>query len=331
LLQEKVERQIMKTDRLNVGACIRRLAWAAPVLAAWQTGCIGGDDDKHVESSCSNFQPERLHVPVPLESTDAGQPPSTPEQCQAFCLEGTGQFSQNFTCEIGTGDGGLVVVCSYNTLCVGRRRAGFEPPALDHRGALLGRYFAAMAAAEAASVDAFEQLARELELHGEPELGRRARRAAVDEERHHRMAAALARKFGVSGQRGSVRIPSARSLLDLAVDNVREGLVVETFGAAVGFWQAAHAGDPRVRRMMERIAADETEHAVLSWDVDAALRARLSAGERAELDNVMIMALSAFEAEVGASPPAELVRRAGLPSRQVAAAMFDEARKALYS
>jgi hypothetical protein len=197
---------------------------------------------------------------------------------------------------------------------------------------LLGRYFAAMAAAEAASVVAFEQLAEELETHGlGAELVARSRRAAADEARHYRMAAVLARKFGATARRESVRKPSAGNLLDLAVANVREGLVVETLGAAIGWWQAAHAGERSVRRMMERIAADETEHAVLSWDLDAALRSRLSASQRAALDAATAQALDSFDEELGASPPAELVERAGLPSRQVAAAMLAEARKVLYS
>lgn len=189
-----------------------------------------------------------------------------------------------------------------------------------------------MAAAEAASVVAFEQLAEELETHGLcAELVARSRRAAVDEARHYRMAAKLARKFGGTVRCGSVREPSRRNLLELAVANVCEGLVVETLGAAFGWWQAAHAGERSVRRMMEQIAADETEHAVLSWDLDAAMRPRLSASQRAELDAATGQALVSFEEELGASPPAELVDRAGLPSRQVAAAMFAEARKALYS
>jgi hypothetical protein len=319
----------MKASRPDVSSYVRGLLWAAPVLAAWQGGCIL-DPDGNLKSSCSGFRPQPAEERVPFDSTGGGEPPSTPEQCMSFCAE---HVFQPDGCHTETGDGGpVIVVCSYSTTCVGRRPAGALPPAVDERAPLLGRYFAAMAAAEAASVVAFEQLAEELETHGLcAELVARSRRAAADEARHYRMAAVLARKFGATARRESARKPSAGNLLELAVANVREGLVVETLGAAIGWWQAAHAGERSVRRMMERIAADETEHAVLSWDLDAAMRSRLSASQRAQLDAATAQALVSFEEELETSPPAELVERAGLPSRQVAAAMLAEARKALYS
>jgi hypothetical protein len=326
----------MRSNRSDLGFYIRRLAWAAPVLAAWQGGCVFGpfDDDEEDNYPRCNTSSERQEEAVPLKFADAGPPPTTAEECATFCRQNVG-YGSDYECRNETDDRGMVgvVVCSFKVTCIGGRRpAGFEPPAIAQRGPLLGRYLAGVAAAEAASVDAFEHLAELLALHGlDPELGRRARRAAADEERHYRMTAALARKFGVTAQRGSVSAPVARSLFELAADNVREGVVVETFGAALAWWQAAHAGERRVRRMMERIAADETEHAVLSWDVDCALRARLSAGERAWLDGVMADTLAEFEKEITEIPPEELVLRAGLPSRQVAAAMFAEVRKVLYS
>src|SRR6266542_2453442 len=76
---------------------------------------------------------------------------------------------------------------------------GRRPPGLEETNvrADVGAYFEAMAQLEAASVDAFRILRRELAGHRLPRrLDRAMRRAARDEVRHARAARALGRRFG---------------------------------------------------------------------------------------------------------------------------------------
>jgi len=61
--------------------------------------------------------------------------------------------------------------------------------------------------------------------------------------------------------------PALDALVDVALENAVEGCVRETYGALIATRQAEAASDPVVRRAMRKIAADETAHAALSWDV----------------------------------------------------------------
>jgi hypothetical protein len=188
-----------------------------------------------------------------------------------------------------------------------------------------------MAAAEGASVAAFERMAAELEEHGLPaRLVADARRAADDEARHFRMTTALARKFGARASPGRVMPQPNRTLLDMALENVREGVVRETVGAIMGHWQARHAGERAVRRAMSRIAHDETSHAVLSWAVHASARARLSHADRGVLDAAREDALREITRSMDTPVPAELTERAGVPGPTVARAILERSRAELF-
>ena len=52
-----------------------------------------------------------------------------------------------------------------------------------------------------------------------------------------------------------------RALGVVAIENAVEGCVRETFGALIASWQAEHARDPGIKRLMRSIARDETRHA----------------------------------------------------------------------
>ncbi|AKU99143.1 putative lipoprotein [Labilithrix luteola] len=147
----------------------------------------------------------------------------------------------------------------------GRRPEGYTPT--PTRAASIGEYLAVAAELEAASVPAFRRLARELRAHGAPAaLVSRAELAARDEVRHARATKRLAERFGGTVTRPMVGKLPVRSLAEIAEENAREGCVGETFGALLATVQAARATDPEVRREMEIIARDETEHAALAWD-----------------------------------------------------------------
>jgi hypothetical protein len=82
-----------------------------------------------------------------------------------------------------------------------------------------------------------------------------SRRAARDEVRHARVMKKLARRAGGHVPGVQVQALHVRSLEEMALENVVEGCVRETFGAVVAMIQAERAGDARVRRAMRRIAS----------------------------------------------------------------------------
>ncbi|MDF2695829.1 MAG: putative lipoprotein [Labilithrix sp.] len=195
----------------------------------------------------------------------------------------------------------------------GRRPAGFVSRAAAIGD--LGTFFASCHELEAASIDAFERLARELEAFDAPAwLVERARRAKRDEIRHARWTAMLARRHGaepIAPARGPLAV---RNLFEMALENAVEGVVRETYGAAGALYRAGSVPDPRVRGVMKRIAEDELRHAELSWDVAAFASAHLGAEQRRAIAHAIEDALRFLESS-GEAPPA-LRRQAGLPDRQ---------------
>lgn len=99
----------------------------------------------------------------------------------------------------------------------------------------------------------------------------------------------------------------------MALENAVEGCVRETFGALVAGFQAAHARDPDIARLMASIARDETRHAALSWAVAGWAWARLDAGKRAAFAEPIRTAVAALRRDAEAPVPDALVARAGLP------------------
>lgn len=148
----------------------------------------------------------------------------------------------------------------------GRR---FEGLALESRGDEPGAQLAAMAELEAASVPAFERLARELAHWNAPaELVRRARLAMGDEIRHARVMTALAREYGYEPRAIEVPELPIRDLDAIAHENAIEGCVREAYGALVATYQAERAR-PELREAFRAIAVDERRHVELAEDVHA--------------------------------------------------------------
>jgi hypothetical protein len=210
------------------------------------------------------------------------------------------------------------------TLCQpGRAPAGLRR-ARAPRGAPVAAYLARAAHMEAASVHAFRVMERELAALAAPRaLTRAAKRAAADEVRHARVTARLARARG--SKPPPVRVARAvagpRSAESIALENAVEGCVRETWSALVACWQAEHARDETVARAMRRIAADETRHAALSWEVARFLDARLDAAARARVAAARARAIAELERAAAASPHVELVRDLGLPGADASRAL----------
>jgi hypothetical protein len=240
------------------------------------------------------------------------------------------------TCATYLDAGVLVLQCS-PFACLGRRPEELEALRIEAsragrsggdvlatvgvpRSARLGAYLAEAAYLEAASVDAFRRLRRELISHGAPRrLTRAAERAARDEIRHARVTSALARRHGETAPRARRGSRAVRDLPAIAIENAVEGCVREAYGALVATWQAETAADAGVRAAMKRIARDETRHAALAFAVDAWVRGRLDAKARERVERSKSEALA--ELVNGAETP-ELMRAAlGLPNRAQARAL----------
>jgi hypothetical protein len=230
---------------------------------------------------------------------------------------------------------GKLVVVSKEQLrpanCViGRRPPGLCPERDGPARSETGVYLARAARLEHASVYAFYQLIQELRVHQAPEALRlMALDAMLDEVRHARDVQALARDFGAETVWAQVKQTALRSLLEIAIDNAREGCVRETFGALLATYQAASAEHGGVRRVMAQIAEDETRHAMLSWKLKAWLSTLLCERERAQVAEAELAARGELADELEFEQPESLRRALGLPSRDVAALLFKRLSRAL--
>lgn len=207
-------------------------------------------------------------------------------------------------------------------LC-GRRSDGIRVTSdrPDEPACGLGQRLAHLAELEAASVPAFDRLARELVHHRAPDsLVRRARRAARDEIRHARAMTTLAARHGVMPLPIEVDELPVRELAAIAYENAAEGCVREAYGALIATYQAHAAADPALRRVCGAIARDERNHAALAEDVDRWLAAQLSTEQRRELAAVRARTKADLRASLATSAPdAEL----GMPGGCDAVALFD--------
>jgi hypothetical protein len=197
---------------------------------------------------------------------------------------------------------------------VGRRPEGFRPTAsLEHDA--LGRYFAEIAELEHASVHAFRRLADELAAHRAPEhLVLAARRAAQDEIRHTASTTSIALRFGAEPATPNVGALPLRELYAIALENAVEGCVRETFGAAQATFQASHATDARIAKTMRGIAADETRHAALAWEVAAWIEPLLSDDDRHAIAIARAEAVTKLARDLTIEPDSRVASLAGAPT-----------------
>ena len=254
--------------------------------------------------------------------------------CKMNAIEdGYEAFEERNDCSIGKQRFRLMVhrdatltVAGYDNLekptCVdGRRPEGLvvREAAMDTPGDVL----AEMAHLEAAAVVAFERLALDLARLGAPiELVRRASEAADDERRHARAMSGLARSRGAKLRAVEVTTIADRSTEAVAMENVVEGCVRETYGAVVASWQARKAADLDVRRAMGSIARDECIHADLSLDVHTWAMTTLDHAGRERVRRAEQQARGELYAEVEAEIATDLVVHLGLPSRAQARALL---------
>lgn len=207
---------------------------------------------------------------------------------------------------------------------VGRRPALSRARERSSRRRSLASFFSHCAELEAASVAAFVELSGELEAHGAPRALRvRARSAALDEVRHARSVARLARAFGGRPRRAPFAPTRPRALEAVALDNAVEGCVRETYGALVGHHVRARAELPAVARTYGPIARDETRHAQLSWDIACWAEARLGVAARARVRRARHAEAEALVERLRSAQPTAIDEDAGLPAPDVGVRMAE--------
>jgi hypothetical protein len=214
------------------------------------------------------------------------------------------------------------VDCTNVSGTTGRRPAGLVAP--EGRPVRFpGELLASQAHLERASVDAFLELAGQVAAHGAPaRLVERLRRAASEEVEHARVVGELARARGCEPPPADVTPAGPKSLLDIALENAREGCVRETWGAAVAVVQGERAGDRDVREAMRGIARDELGHAALSWDLAVWLETRLSAEETRAVAEERARAVAELEGDIEQAQLPAWMAVLGVPSREEARAIF---------
>jgi hypothetical protein len=250
---------------------------------------------------------------------DAGFP-IDPASCTRICGRPTGVPGGYFCVAYKAGPDLTPVQCTLQ--CgVGRRPPGLEDVAM---GSGVGDYFGSMARLEAASVDAFRILRRELSEHRLPrKLDRAMRRAARDEVRHARVARALGKRFGGRYEPPAIRAHARRSLREIAIDNAVEGCVRETYGALVAHLQMTRAGDADVRACMAAIADEETEHAALSWDIAEWIEAQLDEAQRAQLAGERRDAFATLARDLAMPVDPRVAHVSGVPAARDAVQMLE--------
>jgi len=289
--------------------------------AGGSTACVG-----NVVPTCGTAT-----ATVPIACVDAQMDKVGTALPDATCAEICGPQGPTPTCSVGAVDATSVTVNCMFRCFTGRLPHGLCTPLALQAGAL-GSYFSSIAGLEAASVEAFRILRRELRAHRAPKkLVRAAARAARDEVRHARATGALARRFGARPTTVSVERATLRSIEAMALENAVEGCVRETYGALLATYQSRAARDPVVRAVMKRIASDETRHAALSWDVGRWLETRLDREARSKVLAAKQVAARELVSSAASEAMLSFGDVVGLPGAAQASQLALEMARALWS
>lgn len=278
-------------------------AWGAPACnSSTYEGPCSGLDTGGVAA------PQAASQGVPLCGSSTSGPASV---CLDICGPRPFFFGDaGVPCCLSQDEPGIVV-CPVD--CTGRRPAGVAARLAARGGA--GEHFARMAWLEGAAIGAFRALEDDLRRFRAPKrLVKAAQRAKRDERRHYHATRALARRFG-GRDPGIADVPrgTPRPLVEVALENAREGCARETFGALLACWQARAARDRGVAAVLRRIAREETRHAELSWAVHGWMMSRLDAEGRARVRAALAEEMAAL---ARAAPPGDtrgVAEIAGLP------------------
>lgn len=248
--------------------------------------------------------------------------PATPGHCEVIGYFTVHVSYDGTTTEraSGTGPGG----------CPGRRPSGLVDPVGPAANLATAAYFAQVAELELAAVGAFAEIERALAAHVAPATLRdRCRAARRDEVRHAALMTELAGRYGASPRPVRFVPTASHTLLELALENAREGTSRELFAAAVAAWQARWASSPQLRDCFAEIARDEAEHAQLSLDLAGWLSERLSKTEQALVALERERSFQELAQELEAPVATDLCWVAGAPNAADARRLLREVRAQL--
>jgi hypothetical protein len=138
------------------------------------------------------------------------------------------------------------------------------------RQALVARWTRA-ALDEHASIAAFSRVSLDLlRLGAPPELIEQAHRAALDEVRHARQGFAIA--TALAGQPVGpgpfplgAQLRLSADLAEVAAEAALEACVGEAVASLLAFEAASRCTEPSIRAVLQGIAQDEQQHALLGW------------------------------------------------------------------
>jgi hypothetical protein len=167
----------------------------------------------------------------------------------------------------------------------------------------------AAARTEHASIAAFERLARQLAHHDAPAaLVARCRAAAGDEVRHARSCFALASAFAATPlaahASASIDLDERVDLVTIARESIVDGCLGEGLAADVAAHGATRATDPAIQTTLAMIAADESRHAELAWDIVAWCAAAGGAVVRGAITDALTRLDAPVSTWTHAAPPA---------------------------
>lgn len=314
------------------------LAVGSATLLSGCLFCGSSRDENHTVTLPSDWSIEDGDTLVAPSGRSYGDGADNQELCEMFCADDVDDCALVFcaenpdetSCSSGQNELGIVCTFSVEETC-GRRPGGLVARKRAKRESPIASFLAASAHLEAASVDAFEILRSELTAHGAPRsLRRAAGQSAKDERRHARIMRAFARRAGARVERPRVlRSTAPRPLLDIALENAREGNINETYGAIVALWQSQHAGSTQLRAAYARIARDEARHAALAFRVANWIEPRLTEQERRLVHEARKAAIASLHSALAREPDPELSQQVGVPSAVVATTLFTEMTQAL--
>jgi hypothetical protein len=227
---------------------------------------------------------------------------------------------------------GITMRLPHYSIVEGRRPAGLVTPASTPGASVLGDYFGRAAYLETASAFAFARLGRELEENAAPaRLVEACERARLAELSHARGMARLAAAHGVTALMPTEPPRDSRRLTEIAVENIVEGFVRQTYGAAVARLRARSATDFQTRRLMEDIAHDELAHAELALEIAIWLQGVVDPLEAAFVENALRHAVVSLAHELDVDVDPELCSQVGVPSRNEALVIWSGLSKRVWA
>ncbi|MFO0629652.1 MAG: hypothetical protein U0325_29010 [Polyangiales bacterium] len=108
-----------------------------------------------------------------------------------------------------------------------------------------------------------------------------------------------------------------RALVEVALENVKEGCVGETWGALIAMHQSMWAEDLAVRSAFREIARDEVRHAALAWAVHRWVLGELDEGSHREIQRAEERAWDELQSALAAVSEHGTSQALGLPDVSV--------------